>query len=152
MTAIAALGVFAALCSLAVTAPSSASVAWQDEAVIRAESAIEVLAVELRVAQAPLTIVGAGDEAALEGNRVEFSRFGETAVRSVSLVSIDDDITTAYDNTLVYDPNVSVDGDESVIARSVAPADERGAFYLSSPISRDQTRNLKVNLTVVPRN
>ncbi|MBN1865989.1 prepilin-type N-terminal cleavage/methylation domain-containing protein [Candidatus Sumerlaeota bacterium] len=140
--------------------------ASQQLALYNAKKAIEVLNREIRRAQAPLLNLNGW------GNRVEFRRFGESTVRSLELVSSDDDVTTPWDNSLVYDPNTATSGDEVTIAENIAASTAQGAFNYASgnrplvvrmragdPVD-DEARQLtgpgvqgvEINITVGPRN
>lgn len=98
------------------------SIFSQQRSLHDAKSAIETLNREIRLAQAPLTVLDAAGNAADDGNRVEFGRTGEAPdARAIELVSDDGDLTTPWDNRLIYDPDTTAAGDEQLICDMVSP-------------------------------
>ena len=109
------------------------SVFRQQIALCDAKRAIETINREIRLATTPLRLVDADGNSVLRGNRVLFSRPGETSVRSIELRSTDAEIKTPWDNTLVYDPNTAIQDDEQEICRYISPSDTTDAFgYVSA--------------------
>ena len=104
------------------------SINYQQISLRNAKSAIETLNIELRYATTPLRIEDSSGNPAIQGNRVEFTRSGETTVRAFELVSDDAFTSTPWDNRLVYDPDIDTSGDEEIIAVDLIPFETTGSF------------------------
>lgn len=152
------------------------SIFYQQASLKEAQSAIEGLNREIRLATTPLRVVDDSGNAVPQGNCVLFSRLGEPPnQQSIRLVSTDQKMMTPWDNTLVYDPNRTVGGDEVVLARWVTPLATAGAFQYSGattplvvwmrvgdPVGGDLKaanvvsgpgiQGVEINITVAPRN
>ena len=100
----------------------------QQIALKNAKKTIETINREIRLAKVPLRVVDANGNPVQAGNRVEFSRWGETTVRSIELISHDDDLATPWDNTLIYDPDTSVSGDEVEVTKGISAIQQGAAF------------------------
>lgn len=152
------------------------SIYSQQMALKNAKKTIETMNREIRLAKAPLRLLDANGNPAQAGNRVEFSRWGETTVRSIELISDDDDFTTPWDNTLLYDPDITVGGDEVEVTKSISPIQQGAAFRYTGattpltvkmrtgdPVGVEDTKasdaytgpgmqGFEINITVAPRN
>ncbi|HUT26373.1 MAG TPA: hypothetical protein VM492_18740 [Sumerlaeia bacterium] len=157
---------------LLMVSKSYKSMLSMHQAVRYAKAATEKINTEIRLAVAPIQVRDGNGAAAPRGNRAEFSRFGETTVRRLELVSADADFMTPWDNTLVYDPDISVAGNEVVVSRWLAPVDPAGAFSYANattpltvrmrvgdPIGDESvartgvgSQAAEINITVGPRN
>ncbi len=132
----AAVSMFVAVGAFSLTIMSGRldkSIASQQRFMKDARRAIEWLNRELRVAttdvMSPISVYDDDGDAAVRGNRVEFSRSGEAAgLRAFYLESDDDDMMTPWDNRLFYDPNTGAAGDEILVSRDIAPVNPNGAF------------------------
>jgi hypothetical protein len=148
----------------------------QQMALKNARKAIETINREIRLAKTPLRVVDANGDPAQAGNRVEFSRWGETTVRSIELISDDNDLTTPWDNTLLYDPDTSVSGDEVEVTKGISAIQQGAAFRYTGattplvikmrtgdPVGVEDTtasdaysgpgmQGFEINITVGPRN
>ena len=142
------------------------AISSQQMALYRAKKSIELLNREIRRAEAPLLSLNGW------GNSVDFCYYNETTVRRISLISEDEDISTPWDNSLVYDPNIATSGGEIVVATGLAPATANGAFNYSGgntplvvrmrvgdPVGNASVQHsslgvqgVEINITVAPRN
>jgi prepilin-type N-terminal cleavage/methylation domain-containing protein len=128
-----------------------ASISSQTRALKYAKSAMEGphgLNREIRQAVAPLKPVTPGADGWF--NAVEFTHFGETQLRRIELrPGADGDLTTPWDNELVYQPESGESGNEVVISKWLTPV-RNGAGTLNSGIFSyaDATRNLIVRARV----
>lgn len=106
------------------------SISRQQLCMHEAQTAIEGINAQIRLATTPLRIVDANGKTATQGNRVEFKCIGDAKdwSRSIELISADNDLMTPWDNRLMYDPDTGADGDEVEFAHWVAPIDPAGAF------------------------
>jgi prepilin-type N-terminal cleavage/methylation domain-containing protein len=171
------LAVAIGLTTLAITAGRlGRAVFYQQISLKNAQGAIEGINREIRLATTPLRVVDNAGAAAAQGNRVLLSRLGEPpGHRAIELVSADGDLKTPWDNTLVYDPNTDVGGDELVIAHWVTPIEEAGGFRYGgattpltvwmragdpvgegAPVADTRSgpgmQGAEINITVAPRN
>jgi Tfp pilus assembly protein PilV len=131
---ISALVAIGAVSLTTMTRRMEKSIFSQQRELSDAKKAIETIDREIRMATTPLTVVDAGGAATTQGNRVIFARNGEAAGhRAFELKSVDGAMTTPGDNTLVYDPDTGVSGNEIVLARMISTTDGAGAFrYLGA--------------------
>jgi prepilin-type N-terminal cleavage/methylation domain-containing protein len=133
-TAISALVAIAAVYLTTMARRMEKSVASQQRALADAQKIVENLNTQIRMAATPLSVVDAAGNPATQGNRVVFARDGESAgKRAFELKSVDSDMTTPGDNTLIYDPDTSKAGDEIKLGRMISATDSAGAFrYVDS--------------------
>lgn len=102
---------------------------YEQMSIKHALAGIEGINREVRLATTSLSVVDANGVPALQGNRFLFNRKDEPSLgRSIAIVSKDSNLLTAYDNTLVYDPDVTKSGDEQVWAKWMTPIKSAGAF------------------------
>ena len=154
----------------------SQGVFYQQLALQQAQSTTEGINREIRLATTPLRVVNDAGASVAQGNCVLFSRLGEPAdSRSFQLLAGDNDLMTPYDNTLVYDPDTSVTGDERVVAKWLSPLDPAGVFRYGGtttpltvwlragdPVGGDSAaanahsgpglQGVEINIAVAPRN
>jgi hypothetical protein len=152
------------------------SIFFQQACLKEAQSAIEGLNREIRLATTDMRVVDESGAPAPQGNCVLFSRRDEPKYqRSIQLVSTDRDMLTPWDNTLVYDPDRATAGDEVVLARWVTPLAAAGAFsyhdastplvvwmragdpvggdlVAANAVSGPGIQGMEINITVAPRN
>ncbi len=101
----------------------------QQRALREAQSAIEGINRAIRPAVVPLRLLDGDGNPAAVGNTVEFGWLDEPLGRRLlRLESVDADLATPWDNTLIYDPDTTRDGDAVTLAGWIAPADAAGAF------------------------
>ena len=111
---------------------SSRSIFYQQFSVKEARSTIEGVNRQIRLATLPLIVTNDAWEPMEQGNRIQFQHFGEEmGARSLELVSKDDDLMTAWDNKLLFDPDTSSDGNEIVMAKWLTPTESAGMFSYS---------------------
>lgn len=109
---------------------------FQQQANQEAKLAIEAINREIRLAAAPLTVLNGAGQPAPQGDKVEFSRAGEAAVRAIELLpGPDGDLATPWDNLLIFDPDTAVAGDEMTIARMIGRVDAAGIFQYAGAAS-----------------
>ncbi len=137
-----------------------------------AKRAIEMMNREIRLAEAPLTLVGDADGDNWS-NAIEFSRPGETTVRRIELqAGDDDDHTTPWDNALIYYANKDFTTGTLILAPHLAYTDSRGAFHYNgahTPLTVDlrvgdtiadadmahtgkKFQGAEIHITISPRN
>lgn len=147
----------------------------QQRAIHDTKSITETLNREIRLAAAPLAVFDADGQPAPRGYRVDFSHPAQPGVtRRFELVSDDGDWMTPLDNRLVFDPDITIDGDEVALATGITPSEAAGIFAyggastpltvqlrLGDPAAGDAESDLvtgrgpqgvEINLTVSPRN
>lgn len=133
-TAISALVGIAAVNLTIMSRRMEKSIFSQQRELSDARKAIETFNSQIRMATTPLSVVDSSGNSATQGNRVLFARNGEAAgKRAIELKSVDSDMTTPGDNTLIYDPDTSVANNEIIVARMISTTDTAGAFrYVDS--------------------
>lgn len=150
---------------------------WQQRSLMDSKQVVEFINSEIRQATTPLTVIAPDGNPGVRGNRVVYNRNGEApGLRALEIISVDGDFNTPEDNTLIFDPNTSVAGDEFVIATMNSPIDPDGVFRyvdattpleidmrIGDPLDPDllQESNritgyglqgMEINITVAPRN
>lgn len=147
----------------------------QQRAIHDTKSITETLNREIHLAATPLAVFDEAGQPAPRGFRVDFSRPAEPGVtRRIELISGDGDWMTALDNRLVFDPDITIDGNEVELARGITPIVAAGIFAYGGartplavqlrrgdPVGGDADSDLvtgrgvqgvEINLTVSPRN
>jgi len=106
----------------------------QQISLYRAKQAIERINMQIRLSvQGTIRVINAAGNPAQQGNRVEFTRSGETIPAAIQLTAgADGDFNTAWDNRLMYYAKASDNSGAMEIARGISTPDANGAFTYRS--------------------